>query len=212
MTTFDRPALVPLPSRLVGERVVVRPYARGDGAAFFEAVDASREALSRWLPWPSKHRCADDGEEYARRVLARWITREDLAVALTDRDGRLVGGSGLHNIDWQVRAFEVGYWLRADAWGHGYVTEAVRLLTALAFGRLDARRVLIRCEAGNTRSAAVPRRLGFREEARLRQNRLAADGSGPADSLEFGLTRGDLDALAWYPDALAVALAADSDG
>jgi RimJ/RimL family protein N-acetyltransferase len=212
MTTTAHRSLIPLPSRITGERVIVRPYARGDGANVFDAIACSREALDAWLPWPVRHQCVDDSEDYARRILARWITREDLAVALTDLDGRIVGGSGLHNIDWDVRVFEIGYWLRADAWGRGYVTEAARLLTALAFGRLDARRVLIRCDARNARSAAVPARLGFAQEARLRACRLAVDGSGPTDTLEYGLTRDDLPTLAWYPDALARVMAAPLDG
>ena len=65
-------------------------------------------------------------------------------------------------------AREIGYWIRADAEGHGYVTEAVAALTRVGFELDDVEWVEIRCDPANERSAAVPRRLGYRHEATLR--------------------------------------------
>ena len=212
MVDLDHPALIPMPSRLEGARVIVRPYARGDGAALWEAVEASRAELARWLPWPSRHQRPDDSEQYVRWAAARWMTREDLTVVLTDHAGRLVGGSGLHGVDWRVRVMEIGYWLRTDAWGKGYATEAVGLLTALAFDALGAPRVFIRCERDNTASAAVPTRLGFVQDAYLRLHRPAVAGLGMVDVLEFGLGRADLEHLPWYAEAARRVAAAPMDG
>jgi RimJ/RimL family protein N-acetyltransferase len=105
-------------------------------------------------------------------------------------DGRLLGATGLHRIDWAIPAMEIGYWLRPDAAGAGYATEAVQLLVRLAFGQLQAERVEIRCDALNLRSAAIPRRLGFVHEATLRCARRNADNA-LADTLVFALTRAD---------------------
>ncbi|MHA6782362.1 GNAT family N-acetyltransferase [Pseudonocardia saturnea] len=60
---------------------------------------------------------------------------------------------------------EIGYWLHPAHTGHGFVTAAVGALTAEAF-RIGADRVEIVHDAANTRSGAVPRRLGFAEVAR----------------------------------------------
>lgn len=212
MIDVTHPELIELPARIEGERVVVRPYARGDGAAIFEAVCASRGRLSRWLPWPGNHVDARVSEAYAVRCAARWMARDDLAVALFDRGGRYVGGSGVHRLDWKARNGEIGYWLRDDAEGHGYVLDAVKLLTAMTFERLGFLRVKIRCDRANTRSAAVPARLGYALEATLRHDRVDLDGVTPADTLEYGLVRADLDALDWYADARARVLAAPLDG
>jgi ribosomal-protein-serine acetyltransferase len=212
MVDVTLPELIALPSRVEGERVVVRPYARGDGEAVFAAVASSRERLSRWLPWPRLHVDARFSEAYARRCAARWMAREDLAVALLDRDGRFLGGSGLHRLDWKVRSAEIGYWIRDEAVGGGYVREAAALLTAVAFECLGARRVCIRCDGDNTRSAAVPRALGFAHEATLRLDRVGIDGETPADSLEFGLVRADLAALSWYAAARDRVHSAPLDG
>jgi RimJ/RimL family protein N-acetyltransferase len=160
----------------------------------------------------SRHQRIEDSEQYVRWAAARWMTREDLAVALTDHSGRLVGGSGLHGVDWRVRVMEIGYWLRTDAWGVGYASEAVSLLTALAFEVLDAPRVFIRCERDNVKSAAVPVRLGFTKDAHLRQARPAVDGSGLVDVFEFGLTQADRKQLPWYAEASQRVAAATLDG
>ena len=62
---------------------------------------------------------------------ARYLLREDLAMFIFERDvmgreGRFLGGTGLHRIDWTLRSFEIGYWRRKGFGGHGYVTEAAR--------------------------------------------------------------------------------------
>lgn len=85
---------------------------------------------------------------------------------------------------------EIGYWLRPDVEGRGFVSEMVKLMTGFAFAHLKAERIEIRCDAVNTRSAAVPRRLGFKEEALLRASRRNVDGT-LSDTLVFAKTRAD---------------------
>ncbi len=124
-------------------------------------------------------------------VTAHWLLRQDMTVALLDATtGRFVGGSGLHPRDWDVRVFEIGYWTRASEQGHGYITEAARLLTEFAARSLAANRVFIQCDARNKRSAAVPERLGFTREALLRNDRRAKDGA-LRDTLIFSLIPSD---------------------
>jgi ribosomal-protein-serine acetyltransferase len=187
----DPPILIDLPEQMVGDRVLVRPYRAGDGQAVFDAVDESRDHILPWLPWGPFHTCPEETEKQVRKWRARWDLREDLAVGIWDKEsGDYCGGSGLHRIDWSVRSFEIGYWIRKSKHGSGYVTEAVRLLTLLAFDGLAANRVFIRCAVGNDRSAAVPRRLGYREEGILRAS--AKDANGEVrDVLLFAITRPD---------------------
>ncbi|MBN2304508.1 MAG: GNAT family N-acetyltransferase, partial [Anaerolineae bacterium] len=92
-------------------------------------------------------------------------------------DGAVVGGSGLHRIDWSVPRMEIGYWARTSMSGHGYITEAVLGITAFAFETLGAQRIEIRCDARNIRSAAVAERAGYTREACLRHSDRGVDGS-----------------------------------
>lgn len=185
------PILTDLPNEFLGQRVLLRLLRPGDGAAIWEAVEESRKQISPWLPWVEKTRSTDDQEAAARRGAAHWLTREDLMVGIWDRaTGRYLGGSGLHRIDWAVPAFEIGYWLRTSAWGQGYVSETVRVLCRFAFETLHANRVEIRCDEGNERSLAVPRRLGFVQEGALRND--TRDSSGKLrDTIIFALTPAD---------------------
>jgi RimJ/RimL family protein N-acetyltransferase len=149
------------------------------------------------MPWASAYRAPDDALAFVRQFRARWLTREDLIVGIFDRaDGQLLGGSGLHRIDWQIRRFEIGYWLRQSAEGHGYVTETVQLLTRLAFEDLAANRVEIRTDTRNSRSRSVPDRLGFHLEGCLRQ--FLADPNGqPCDILIFSMLREEFGSVSW---------------
>jgi RimJ/RimL family protein N-acetyltransferase len=56
---------------------------------------------------------------------------------------------------------ELGYWLRFDMTGEGFVTEAARAVLAVAARLPQVSCIEIRCDSRNLPSAAVPRRLGF---------------------------------------------------
>jgi RimJ/RimL family protein N-acetyltransferase len=188
MSDTHPPILTELPELLLGERVLVRPFRPGDGAALWDAVEESREHILPWLPWGDTHKSPADSEAYARRNCAKWLTREDLPLSVWDRSAaEFLGGSGLHRIEWDVPSFEIGYWLRKSAVGQGYMTEAVSLICALAFETLAAQRVFIRCAAGNQRSAAIPVRLGFAYEGTLRNAKRDTRGE-LRDMLIFGMT------------------------
>ncbi len=176
-TTVYR-TLIPLFEGLRGERIIVRPYRESDAQSLFEAVAESRDHLRPWLPFADEHQTVEESRDWIIHQEANWLLREDLIVGIWEAaTNRYLGGSGLHPHDWETRYFEIGYWLRASAAGQGYITEAVQLLTDYAFSALAATRVEIRCDERNVRSAAVAQRLGFVQEARLRNHLIAPDGT-----------------------------------
>ena len=76
--------------------------------------------------------------------------------------------------------------------GQGYVTEAVNGITNMAFDKLKAVRMEIRCDARNQRSAAVALRAGYTLEARLQKELRDPDGN-LRDTLIFTRLRDDLE-------------------
>ena len=161
----------------------------------WNAVEASREHLKRWMPWVNEHNSLDFSREYVRRMQAKWILREDLPMCILRKDDhKFLGATGLHRIDWSIPAMEIGYWIRPDAEGKGFVTDAVKLITAFAFRDLRAERVTIRCDSKNLRSAAILPRAGFIHEATMRLERRGSDGQ-LGDTELFAMTRADFDAL-----------------
>lgn len=188
------PVLLDVPERLDGPRTLLLVPRAGAGAEMALVVTQSLSHLRPWMAWAQEPPSAASAEAVVRRMHADFIARRDLCFHLHARradgsPGRLLGGTGLHRIDWTVRRFEIGYWIRPDAAGQGLVGEAVQLLTALAFDRLAARRVEIRCDARNTRSRAVAERAGFALEGVLRHDALGVDGT-PRDAAVYARIAG----------------------
>ncbi len=172
--TQDR-TLIPLFDELRSERIIVRPWRLEDAEALHEAVQESRERLRPWLPWADTHQNIEETRSFIIHSMAHWLLREDFALSIWHgASGTLLGGIGMHPRHWEIRWFEIGYWLRTTAEGHGYITEAVQMVTDFLFEQLGAQRVEIRCDPRNTRSAAVAQRLGFLQEAHLRNTRQVA--------------------------------------
>jgi len=155
----------------------VRSYRESDAQDLYEAVAESRDHIRPWLPFADAHQAVAETSDWIIQQMAKWLLREDLIVGVWEAaTNRYLGGSGMHPHDWQGGYFEIGYWLRASAEGHGYITEAVQLQTDYAFTSLKAQRVEIRCDELNIRSAAVARRLGFVQEACVRNHKITHDG------------------------------------
>lgn len=192
MSTEASRTLLPLFEELQGERVVIRPYRESDAQVLFEAVAESRDHLRPWQPWiANAHQTVEESRDLVVRWMAQWALREKLIVGIWDRlSGHYLGSCGLHPKNWGSGYFEIRYWLRASATGRGCMTEAVKLLTDYALTHLKARRLEIRCEERNQRSAAVARRLGFVQEGRLR-NMPVAHTSNLCTLLLFSLTPED---------------------
>ena len=187
------PLLIDVPERIETPRLVLRAPRPGDGAALNAAVCASIDALRPWMPWAGAAPTPAQSEAWCRTMAARFALREELTLLIFERladggAGALAGCSGLHHIDWTVPRFEIGYWRRTDRGGRGYVTEAVLALDRLAFERLGARRVEIRTDSRNERSARVALRAGFRLEGVLRNASLGADGT-PRDTSVYARVR-----------------------
>jgi len=96
-----------------------------------------------------------------RETEEMWTSRGYGRAAVHDRaTGRFLGRGGLHY--WpQFDEVEVGWVLRADAWGRGWATEAGRAWAQWAFEHLDVPYVTACIAPDNRASRAVAERLGM---------------------------------------------------
>lgn len=76
---------------------------------------------------------------------------------------------GYHGIDWGDRATSLGYWLGEEFQGRGLVTRACAAMTEHAFGELGLNRIVVSCATENSKSRAIPEKLGFEQEGVLRE-------------------------------------------
>ena len=149
------------PSSLpVTDVVQLRLYAADDAELVATAASESLEHLHPWMPWATA-----DGVSLERQ-LAMTDTRLAEAASGESYMYLLVEGPVLHGILGLHRrvgpgGIEIGYWLRPESVGRGLMTRAAGALTEAALLLTDVDRVEIHCDEANTRSAAVPARLGY---------------------------------------------------
>ncbi len=161
--------LVGVPQTIETERLLIRAPRPGDGKPLYDAIIQSREHLSAWLTWASwPNITVKRAEASVLRNRDRYLKSEDMTMFIFLKESNtLIGGSGLHNPDWKVPKFEIGYWQHVAYGGHGYMTEAVNAIADLAFAQLGAKRLQLECYPHNERSVRVAQRCGFQLEARL---------------------------------------------
>ncbi|MCB8975901.1 MAG: GNAT family N-acetyltransferase [Ardenticatenaceae bacterium] len=166
MTNPSTPAV---PTQIETERLLIRCPQPGDGKALYNAIVQSKEHLSAWLSWADWPNISPRRAEMSvLRNRDRYLKGEDMTMFIFLKPTcELIGGSGLHDPDWKVPKFTIGYWQHVAHGGHGYMTEAVNAIADLAFARLGAKRLQLECFPHNTRSIGVAQRCGFHLEARL---------------------------------------------
>jgi RimJ/RimL family protein N-acetyltransferase len=163
---------MPLPEQIESERLIIRTARPGDGALSNAAVLESLDRLSPWLAWVSPPPSVEQSELSCRRAYARFLLNEDLmAFFFQKSDGTLVGGGGLHDPNWDLRHFEIGYWGRTGHAGQGLITEAVKALADHALTVLNATRVFLTTDTLNVASWKLAERAGFQLEGLLRNER-----------------------------------------
>lgn len=162
-----------VPPELRTARLLLRSWQPTDAASLLSLLESNATRLAPWLPAhvadPAPlpqlaERLAGYASDFEHHRAYRY------ALIALDRT-RLIGGvqlfpradSGRVPLSEGDRV-ELGYWLDASATGHGLVTEAARALLDVARELPRMMHAEIHCDAGNERSAAVPRRLGFHLE------------------------------------------------
>jgi ribosomal-protein-serine acetyltransferase len=154
----------------IAEGAELRLWEAGDAVELTEVVAANRDHLATWLPWAETYGFQDSVEFLDLKRLQ--LEANDGFEAALVLDGEIAGGIGFHRVDWVNRSTSIGYCLAADAQGRGLIAAAVTALLDYAFFEWELHRVIIEVIVGNERSRAIPERLGFRQEAILREAKL----------------------------------------
>jgi RimJ/RimL family protein N-acetyltransferase len=157
-------------TELAGERVTLRRFHPGDVAEFV-AYRSSPE-VARYQSWDAPYP-RDEGERFVQAIAqdhpdtaGDWY---QFAVALR-ATGQLIGDCAAKPLADDPSQCEIGFTLAERYQGHGYATEAVRLLIGYLFGVRGKHRIIAYCDPRNAASAAMLERLGMRREGHLRES------------------------------------------
>ncbi len=137
--------------------------------------------LPRWASWfndtevtATLNKGLYPNTETAQREFFERIhrSRHDVLLGIATRpDGALVGVIGLHHIDWVHRRADISIVVgEASARGRGVGTEAIRLIVAHAFSKLNLHKVTAGMWATNVGSRRAFEKAGFVLEATLRES------------------------------------------
>lgn len=151
-------------------------------------MDVNREHLRRWHPWVDDTHSAEDVEKMISAWQQQHADQRGFCASIWF-DGQLCGMIRHLNVDWPNRWTALSYWLDADHQGQGIMTICCRALIAHGFKAWKLNRITIECATGNTRSRAIPERLGFKLEGIVRGAEWLHDHY--ADHAIYGLLRSD---------------------
>lgn len=150
---------------LEGEIVRLRPSRPADAElmiTWFEDLEITRYLFIRNPP----------GIEAEREWLDKMARDPDAVHWVVEFEGRAVGGTGIHMIDWKNGFGSTGTVIGDKAlWGRGAGRELMRLRTAYAFTQLPLRKLKSSYIDGNEASARAQAASGYREVGRHRRDR-----------------------------------------
>lgn len=182
------PLLIDVPMPIRTPRLELRAVAPGYGQQQLDAINESLDSLRPWMGWAhnTDDMTLDARESWLRHHAAAFIRREKLFMLAFDRTtDTLVGSTGFHDIDWDVPAFAIGYWVRPSYQGQGFATEMTVALTRYAFLALKAARVEICHSAQNVASRRVIEKAGFQLEGTRRRDHWLPADRGLDDTLVY---------------------------
>ncbi|HLS65888.1 MAG TPA: GNAT family protein [Pseudogracilibacillus sp.] len=170
----------------VNDEIVLALLQERHAEQLFALIDASRESLERWLPWVKSTHQVDDSATFIKQSLQQFANNDGFQAGIWYK-GQLAGIVGLHAIDSFHRSTTIGYWLGKQYEGKGIMTRACRAVVRHCFDTLKLQRVEIHVAVGNKKSKAIPERLGFKYEGKLRNAEFLKDQF--VDVLLYSLTK-----------------------
>ncbi|MFK7789278.1 MAG: GNAT family N-acetyltransferase [Phycisphaeraceae bacterium] len=174
----------------LGGGVVLRQLRYSDAQQLFDLYVCNRERMRPYFRWPMTVKSVGQ----VRGAIAECV--EDFASvkrvnAALECGGELLGLIFMNsNHDPGNHRTELAYWVDAGGEGRGLVTRGCDALIRYAFEQLGMNRIDITVDVTNTRSLAIPERLGFTREAVIRQWIAYPDGR-ITDMANYRLLRED---------------------
>jgi ribosomal-protein-serine acetyltransferase len=153
--------------RVIAPGLEIRQFQVDDAEAVFATADRNRAYLREWLPWVDGTKSAANIRDFISAKLEQFATDRSPTAGIW-LNGEVAGAIGCHPIDWLNRNCSIGYWVDARQQGKGIVTRAVSAMLDYLFQDVGLHRVTICCGTGNSRSCAIPQRLGFTREGMMR--------------------------------------------
>ena len=184
-----KPLLLEIPTAFETERLLLRRYQAGDGAAFYAMMQRNKDHLADELDPEELEVTEETAEIHVRQLAVDWLARKQFRLSLWEKATQMfVGEIHIGVVSWDVPELEIGYFVIKEREGQGIITEAVKATLQFIFTHFQAHKVSIRCNDTNPKSARVAERCGFVKEGLRREMERTKDG-GFKGLLYYGLLR-----------------------
>ena len=168
------------------ERLLLTPWEDTDECAeglYSWAKDPRVGPNAGWAPHASV--------EESRKIIREMFIPGGDGFAVRDKATReIIGNISVYEDTARegVASMELGYALKYECWGKGYMTEASKAIMDYAFKKYDLVIMAIRTSEVNARSQRVIEKLGFKYEGTLRKTYHIYTGED-RDSRFYSITR-----------------------
>jgi ribosomal-protein-serine acetyltransferase len=151
----------------IDDQTYLKVLEEHDAEQLFILTDSCRTYLREWLPWVDSTKTIDDTIAFIKTSKKKFASNKGMDAGIWF-NGQLAGVIGLHSIDWPNKKTSIGYWLGEPFQGRGLMTKSCIAMINYIFNDLQINRVEIRCAVMNSKSRAIPERLGFTNEGTIR--------------------------------------------
>ena len=172
---------------LRSDGIVLRPFGDDDAAAVTAACQDPE--IARWIPVIPSPYTEKDGRAFIEQARLNWELGDAYNFAIVDDGDQLLGTIVIRIL--RFSSGHIGYWVSADARGHGVATTALARLCRWAVEELGLKRLELMTDPDNRASQRVAEKAGFQREAVIRSNLEYRDGTR-RDSVLFSLLADEL--------------------
>ena len=151
----------------INEGLELRLISRQNSKELLALIEFNREHLRQWHPWVDGVRTISEVEQAIESWHRRQANKEGVHAGIW-ADGRFCGMINFLTIDWSNRWAALSYWLDEAHQGHGIMTACCHAMICHGFNTWGLNRITIECAPENTRSCAIPERLGFKLDGVVR--------------------------------------------
>ena len=151
-------------SLVISDTVTLEKIKLADAEIIFETIDKNRDFLKKWLPFVEFTLEAANTKAFIESLLKIQGPGQPETFSIWFK-GNFAGLIGFKDPDIINHRTEIGYWLDPKMQGKGIMTQATKALTNYAFKHLGMNRIQIRCGVENSKSSAIPKRLGYQFES-----------------------------------------------
>ncbi len=152
----------------VDDDVELRIMSESDSEDFHRLNSTDNATMKQWLPARDTERTLEETREFIAQLKAGFIDDKGIAVGIWYQE-RLAGFLDAQRIKWTHKKTELGFWLGTSFEGKGIMTRSCSALIDHNFREFGLNRVEMECASGNSGSRMVAKRLGFRQEGKMRQ-------------------------------------------